>query len=223
MVPNFEEVLQFFEKEEKSYNYFCGRISSLLIDNPDLEKNGMQLVHSVKQRKKSRSSIISKCERKFKNGKLVSPENAAQELEDFFGIRLLHIHFDQVEHINSFLHQKANSGDFFFGEKPIAYTWDPEHENKLKGLGFEVKFKDSYYTSLHYILRVSQESPIRCELQVRTLFEEAWGELDHWMNYPYPTEILALKEQLLVLSRVVTAGSRLAVSINRIYENSLHT
>lgn len=222
MVGSFEDVFQFFEKEEKSYAYFCSRVTSLLIDNPDLVKNGMQLVHSVKQRKKSRASILSKCERKSNNGKTVSAENAAQELEDFFGIRLLHIHFDQAEHIHNFLNQKSKSGDFCFGEKPIAYTWDPEHENLLKRLGFEVKFKDSYYTSLHYILRVSQESPIRCELQVRTLFEEAWGELDHWMNYPHPTDVLALKEQLLVLSRVVTAGSRLAVSINRIYENSLN-
>lgn len=86
----------------------------------------------------------------------------------------------------------------------------------LEELGFQVEFKESLYTSVHYILRNSEDSPIRCELQVRTLFEEAWGELDHWMNYPVPTGKMALREQLLVLSRVVTAGSRLAVSIHRL-------
>ena len=113
--------------------------------------------------------------------------------------------------------EQSDKGEFIFGEKPKAYTWDPEFKAILEGLGFQVEFKESLYTSVHYILRNSNDSPVRCELQVRTLFEEAWGELDHWMNYPVPTEKMALREQLLVLSRVVTAGSRLAVSIHRLH------
>ncbi|WP_315782452.1 hypothetical protein [Bradyrhizobium sp. SZCCHNPS1003] len=28
------------------------------------------------------------------------------------------------------------------------------------------------------------DSPLSCEIQVRTLFEEIWGEIDHQLNYP---------------------------------------
>jgi ppGpp synthetase/RelA/SpoT-type nucleotidyltranferase len=51
------------------------------------------------------------------------------------------------------------------------------------------------------------------EIQVRTLMEEVWGEVDHTMNYPYPVESLACREQLKVLARVTSSASRLVDSI----------
>ena len=56
-----------------------------------------------------------------------------------------------------------------------------------------------------------------CEIQVRTLFEEIWGEIDHAINYPVATESVACKEQLRVLAKLASTGSRLADSIFRSY------
>lgn len=216
----YEQAIDQLEKDERAYDYFCRRVISLLENNPDLDISGMNCVHSLRYRKKSRNSIRGKCKRKRKKGINVDASNCHSEIEDYFGIRLLHLHLDQLPRIHEFLVAKAESKEFIFGEGPKAYTWDPEFKIKLEELGFQVEFKDSLYTSVHYILKNSDESPVRCELQVRTLFEEAWGELDHWMNYPVQTEDMALREQLLVLSRVVTAGSRLAVSIHRLHMSS---
>ncbi|MCF1468250.1 (p)ppGpp synthetase [Agrobacterium vitis] len=214
--PAFDDVLEALEESEKAYDYFCKRVISLLENNPQLDIEGLNCVHSVRSRRKSRSSIKGKCRRKLGKEVTVTPDNCHSEIEDFFGIRLLHLHLDQLPLIHEFLKHLCAKGEFIFGETPKAYTWDPEFKAILEKLGFQVEFKESMYTSVHYILRNSADSPIRCELQVRTLFEEAWGELDHWMNYPHPTENMALREQLLVLSRVVTAASRLAVSIHRL-------
>ena len=63
-------------------------------------------------------------------------------------------------------------------------------------------------------------SNITCEIQIRTLFEEIWGEIDHTINYPYPTEIVACKEQLRVLAKLVSTGTRLADSIFRTYNDA---
>ena len=52
------------------------------------------------------------------------------------------------------------------------------------------------------------------------LFEEIWGEIDHTINYPYPTEIVACKEQLRVLAKLVSTGTRLADSIFRTYNDA---
>lgn len=216
-IAAFDDVMEALEHESKSYEYFCKRIVSLLESNPQLDVEGLNCVHSIKARKKSRASIKDKIDRKANKGVVVTRENCFSEIEDFFGVRLLHLHLDQLTLMHKFLCDQKEKGEFIFGETPKAYTWDPEFNAILKNLGFQVEFKESLYTSVHYILKNSEESPIRCELQVRTLFEETWGELDHWMNYPYPSEKMALSEQLLVLSRVVTAGSRLAVSIHRLH------
>lgn len=85
---------------------------------------------------------------------------------------------------------------------------------------FVAEHRDTYYTSVHYVIKPNNElSNITCEIQVRTLFEEIWGEIDHTINYPHQTEIIACKEQLRVLAKLVSTGTRLADSIFRTYND----
>ena len=79
--------------------------------------------------------------------------------------------------------------------------------------------KESFYTSIHYVVRPRPDSEVRCEIQVRTLFEEIWAEIDHQLNYPAQTTSLACLEQLRVLARLVGAGSRLADAIYRTHRS----
>lgn len=78
----------------------------------------------------------------------------------------------------------------------------------------------SYYTSIHYVLRPNSRNPATCEVQVRTLLEEVWGEVDHTMNYPTANLDPHCKEQIRVLARLVGAGTHLADSIMRRYGHS---
>jgi putative GTP pyrophosphokinase len=43
--------------------------------------------------------------------------------------------------------------------------------------------------------------------------EEVWGEVDHTMNYPIPSKVLAYREQVKVLARVTSGATRLVDSI----------
>jgi ppGpp synthetase/RelA/SpoT-type nucleotidyltranferase len=54
---------------------------------------------------------------------------------------------------------------------------------------------------------------VTCEIQVRTLFEEAWGEIEHRVNYPNAAKSKVVRDQIGVLARLVGAGTRLADSI----------
>jgi ppGpp synthetase/RelA/SpoT-type nucleotidyltranferase len=84
-------------------------------------------------------------------------------------------------------------------------------------LGINTEQKDSFYTSIHYVLKPNSKSKAICEVQVRTLLEEVWGEIDHKMNYPSPVNDEHCREQIRVLARLVGAGSHLADSIMRRY------
>lgn len=105
--------------------------------------------------------------------------------------------------------------DWHLHEKPKAYTWDQESSEFFKRLDLEVILKPSSYTSVHYVIRPKPFSRICCEIQVRTLFEEVWGEVDHVLNYPNETSIVACREQLRVLAKIAGAGTRLVDSIFR--------
>jgi GTP pyrophosphokinase len=78
--------------------------------------------------------------------------------------------------------------------------------------------KPTAYTSVHYLVSPRPDSSICCEVQVRTLFEEIWGEVDHRINYPKPSESIACREQIQVLSKIVGAGSRLLDSLQRVHQ-----
>lgn len=133
------------------------------------------------------------------------------------GVRVLHLHQEQFETIHKEIMKKVEDGDFCLFEDPKAYTWDPDSNKFFNSLGIETQHKDSFYTSIHYVLKPNERSPITCEVQVRTLLEEVWGEIDHTMNYPSPVEDEQCKENIRVLARLVSAGSHLADSIMRRY------
>jgi ppGpp synthetase/RelA/SpoT-type nucleotidyltranferase len=147
----------------------------------------------------------------------ITPDNIFTRITDIAGIRVLHLHISQFEHIHKTLMAKVTDGEFTLFEDPKAYTWDPESGTYFESLGLLRELKESYYTSIHYILRPNSRTHATCEVQVRTLLEEVWGEIDHTMNYPEPTSDTYCKEQIRVLARLVGAGTHLADSIMRRY------
>ena len=55
------------------------------------------------------------------------------------------------------------------------------------------------YRSVHYIIKYKG---VYLEIQVRTLFEEGWGEVDHAVIYPYFQNDQVLKEYTELLNRL---------------------
>ena len=216
-MEEIENLLNIYDKsfdeikmlEQQVYNFFtlC----------KDLNTGVPPAVHSLKSRVKDRDHLKDKLQRKIEEGKTITSENLFDEITDLAGVRVIHLYQDQFEQIHTAILRQIEKGNWVLGEKPKAYTWDPESEAYFKKFDLEVKQKESFYTSIHYLVKPHVDFPFYCEIQVRTLFEEIWGEIDHSINYPQPTENIACKEQLRVLSRLVGAGSRLADSIFRSY------
>lgn len=172
-------------------------------------------IHSIKSRIKDREHAADKIRRKHSDDEPVTVENLFRRITDFAGVRVLHLFQEQFDLIHAAIVRQIERGDWVLHERPKAYTWDPESRTFFERFDLEVSVKESLYTSVHYVVRPRADSDVSCEIQVRTLFEEIWGEVDHMLNYPAPTEILACREQLRVLARLVGAGSRLLDSIYR--------
>jgi len=191
-------VLAFFEKHRK------------------LNKKPFPIIHSIKSRFKDPDHLKQKLIRKSENGKEINRDNLFEEITDFIGVRVLHLYQEQFIEINNAIQEKINNGDWLYVENPKAMTWDPESIQFYNQLNIETELRDTYYTSIHYLVKPNNPNAVVCcEIQVRTLFEEIWGEIDHTINYPSQTESIACKEQLRVLSKLVSTGTRLADSIFR--------
>ena len=99
-------------------------------------------------------------------------------------------------------------------EGPIANIWDEEYKGFFESIGIETKVRsDSMYTSVHYVVKANTKSLVCCELQIRTLSEELWGEVSHTINYPEKTDSVPCTEQLKVLARATSTCTRLVDAI----------
>ncbi len=186
--------------------------------HPDLIQSP-QIVHSVKSRIKDLEHLREKIQRKSSTEDPITQENIFDRITDIAGVRVLHLCQSQFTHIHSAINQKVKSQDWILNEQPKAFTWDPESQGFFADHGLSVELKESLYTSIHYVIKPRKDSPVSCEIQVRTLFEEIWGEIAHLVNYPEPADSVFLREQIGVLARLVGAGSRLADSIWRTYSD----
>ena len=205
-----------FEERRHELSIFMKGIEGWFASHPKLTGGSTPTVHSVKSRLKDLGHLKDKIVRKQAGGDPITADNLFTRVTDLAGVRVLHLYQEQSRAIHAAIIDKVeNQRDWVFNEPPRAYTWDPEAQGFVASLGLEVYVKDSFYTSVHYLVRPRADSPHCCEIQVRTLFEEIWGEVDHSLNYPNPTDNVACREQLRVLTKVVGAGSRLVDAIFR--------
>lgn len=220
-----EAAVKAFEQRRGDFETDATNLQNRLLAHSELRK----LIHSIKWRAKSPSHLRDSLERKASRAADGGPafnitaENVFDKMPDLAGVRLLHLHMRQMEKIHPLLMKIIADEGYVLSGKPEAKTWDLEYEQMFKKLKVKVKRNESLYTSVHYVIKQNTTTRRLCELQVRTLAEEVWGEISHTINYPHETDSVACKEQLKVLARVVSGCSRLVDSIVASYDDHKKT
>lgn len=141
----------------------------------------------------------------------ITEKNLFAKIDDLAGVRILHLYTNQVEEINQALRGIFKEITHKIVEGPIANTWDDEYRAIFKKFKIAIRDRDSMYTSVHYV--VEAPDGLKCEVQVRTLMEEVWGEVSHTVDYPDPTDNPSCREQIKVLARLTSGCTRLVDSI----------
>lgn len=178
-----------------------------------------RLVHSAKQRTKEPDHLRAKLVRKMIRAKEsaeafeVTKENIFGCINDLAGFRILHLHTRQVKEIHDELISIFDEQRWILVEGPVAKTWDDESRSYFRSLGWQTEDSETMYTSVHYVVQPNSRSELTCEIQVRTLMEEVWGEVDHTINYPVKSTSQSCREQIKVLARLTSSCSRLVDSI----------
>lgn len=176
-------------------------------------------VHSIKSRIKDPEHLRDKLRRKIAAAKTqgikleLTVDNFPLAINDLVGVRILHLYTQQIREIDLALREVLAESRFELVEGPSARTWDDESRDFFSNCGIKTLASPSMYTSVHYVIGSASRTKMTAEIQVRTLMEEVWGEVDHTLNYPHLSQSLACREQLKVLARVTSSASRLVNSI----------
>jgi ppGpp synthetase/RelA/SpoT-type nucleotidyltranferase len=210
-----DPLLRYFDEKRPIVSHFHGSLLEILSNSENLRP----LVHSFRARMKARDHLEDKLLRKLRDTVdkgtefTVTAENLLTSINDLAGIRILHLHTSQMQHIHEQLLVALKQYELDIIEGPDARTWDDEYRKYFSDLGFKTTSSESMYTSVHYVIGSRTAMKMTCELQVRTLMEEVWGEVDHTLNYPHKSESVPCREQIRALARATSTSTRLVDAI----------
>jgi len=143
-------------------------------------------IHSINYRLKDSDHLLEKIVRKKCENKnrIITVDNFRTEIKDLIGIRALHLFKEDWLNIHKYICENWD-----LTEEPVAFVRHGDNKrivNFYKRNNCQVKEHKFGYRSIHYTLRTRPKNEdFLVEVQVRTLFEEAWGEIDHRVRYPY--------------------------------------
>lgn len=165
-------------------------------------------VHSVRWRVKKTDHLLEKIVRKRADGNSkyseITAENYFTVVSDLVGVRALHLF-----KTDCFVIDKTIREAWTLDENPAVYIRDGDSErlrDQFRDAGFEVKEHPAGYRSVHYVTRSTpMKRDVLAEIQVRTIFEEGWSEIDHSVRYPNFSDSKLVEYFLQIFNRL--AGS----------------
>ena len=197
-----------FVEYEISYENQADFISNILRSQP--------MIHSVKSRIKDPDRLIEKIIRKTEDRKLkygkdfqFTLDNYKNEINDLIGIRVIHIFKDQWQDIHEFITKTWKVIEV------TANVREGDNTKKFEELDIEVRSRISGYRSVHYLVEFyPTNEKVIAEIQVRTIFEEGYGEIDHRLRYSHVEIPEILKSNLLLFNRIAGSADEMASLIN---------
>lgn len=154
---------------DKKYVYLENFVKYIETTLKTLIDNRGILIHSVNSRLKARDSLSKKIEIKNKYHNL-------SEITDVCGIRIITYFSDEVDKIAELLEEE--------------FTIDTDNSIDKRQADDPTKFG---YVSLHYVLSLDDKrsslkensnfKDLKVEIQVRTILQHAWAEIEHDLGY----------------------------------------
>lgn len=184
---------------------------------------GKEFVHSVRFRVKDPEHLIEKIIRQKaeKPEKIITSKNYFSEIKDLIGIRIIHLYKEDWLNIHNYIKEDYEE---YFLKTPIAYHRNGDSEEIIRQYqenGCEPIIHIAGYRSIHYNVKRQFKGNIDVvvEIQVRTLFEEGWSEIDHQIRYPYNIYNKIYNEYLLILNRLSGSADEMGSFIKKLDYN----
>lgn len=179
-------------------------------------------VHSVRWRVKEANHVLEKIVRKradkVQKYAQIDKDNYHEVMTDLVGIRALHLFKEDFFAIDASLRSLWTPV-----EPPTAYIRDGDENEFTKQLqesGFEIKQHSAGYRSVHYIIASQPLSRrVFVELQVRTIFEEGWSEIDHRVRYPNFSDDRLVGYFLAIFNRLAGSADEMGSFVRGLTEH----
>ena len=181
-------------------------------------------VHSVRARVKDADHLVAKIIRKRIDdpNRVIGLDNYSSEITDLVGVRALHLFKDQWKNIHC-----AITDSWELKEEAVANIRvgdSDEVSDEYKSEHITVKEHPAGYRSIHYLI---ETKPCRVkhvvEIQVRTIFEEGWSEVDHTLRYPHQRSDQLLGQYFTLFNRLAGSADEMATFVKQFIQHTDQT
>jgi putative GTP pyrophosphokinase len=178
-----EELLEIYKAKRPHFDVFLKNILNAIDAMAPADFH--RAVYTIRTRLKDPGHFCEKVDRKRKKKKrTITRENLFDEIEDLAGLRIVTMYRWAFPPIHQFITTK-NPWWEVIEDKVEAYYVFPEDKVRMEAVGLKPTLRDDNpYTSIHYIVTPPGQRLPKCEIQVRGLHLEAFGEVDHTLRYP---------------------------------------
>lgn len=174
-------------------------------------------VHSVRWRVKDPEHVLEKIIRKKASGsekyKDISVKNYADLITDLVGVRVLHLFKHEWIDIHEYI-KKC----WVPLERVVAYIREGDEGAVVESYNendCDVKTHPAGYRSIHYIISTQPTmKKVISEIQVRTIFEEGWSEIDHKIRYPNYLNNKLVSYFLTIFNRMSGSADEMGTFVN---------
>ena len=199
-----EAILISFLNDKQRYKRLAEYIVHLISDDPSSPKESL---HTIIYRIKDELRIIEKIDKQNKELEVGAPpiteKNYQTRVGDLLGFRIICLRLSDIGKIEAYL-------GFLSEEKILHFVKGPDQKRSFilpidpgepAADGMDLSY--SGYSSIHYQVKLGQNSDapsglkdLQFEFQLRTILEEAWGEIDHKYRYVRSRNGMALPEYI---------------------------
>ncbi|MGD9412540.1 MAG: RelA/SpoT domain-containing protein, partial [Desulfobacterales bacterium] len=182
-----EAILISFLNQKERYKKLAEYIVQLIQDDPSSPKESL---HTIIYRIKDELRLIEKIDKQNKELEAgaapISEKNYQEKVGDLLGVRIICLRLSDIGKVEAYLGLLSE-------EKILRFIKGPDQKRsfilpvdpgEFISEGSDLTF--SGYSSIHYQVALGENSDapsglddLQFEFQLRTILEEAWGEIDH--------------------------------------------
>lgn len=180
-------------------------------------------LYSTKWRIKRPGSVFLKMRRKGKN---------LDDIFDYGGMRALCLFEQDIPQVHKYLLSIFHINNYILKEITI-FNWPEDEyeefniellryttESFYKNMTHIHEKKMSGYKSIHYIINFNRSGTIYpLEIQLRTIFQDAWGELEHSLSYKQGNIHPHIRECFSILANDIESADNLMNHLKEIHDN----
>ena len=199
-----EALLIAFLQEKNKYERLGEYTVHLIKDDPSAPKHNF---HTITYRIKDETRFIEKIDKENKNldagSSPINVKNFQERIGDLLGVRLICLRLADIKILEAYF-------EFLIKEKIFTYIEEPKQKRSFilpidpgEATNDDRNLMYSGYSSIHYQITLGDglDAPhelkgLQIEIQLRTILEEAWGEIDHKYRYAYSRSGAVLPEYI---------------------------